>query len=246
LLRKGVSLPVNDREYPGTELELFEEARRWKRYFGSFLHGYLQGRVLEVGAGRGGTTLILCDGKQDSWVCLEPDETLAEVIQGRIGRGVLPACCRAQKGTLDDLDPEIRFDLILYVDVLEHIPEDRRELEKAAGFLRERGNLVVIAPAHERLKSLFDLHVGHYRRYSKETIKKITPAPMDIVSLHYLDSIGFVCSLFNRHILRREKPTRGQILFWDKCLVPLSGYLDPLLQYALGRSLLAVWRKRSS
>ncbi len=235
---------MNGRPYVGTELEFFEEAKQWKRYFGSVIHGYLQGSVLEVGAGRGGTTLILCDGRQDSWTCLEPDKKLAEVIQGRIHRGDLPPCCRAQNGTVEDLDSEIRFDAILYVDVLEHIPEDRRELEKAAGFLRERGNLVVIAPAHESLRNPFDAHLGHHRRYTKEGIRSIAPLGTEVRELRYLDSLGFFCSLANRFFLRRDEPAAWQVSFWDGVCIPCSRTVDPLLGYSFGRSLLAVSQRK--
>jgi SAM-dependent methyltransferase len=237
---------MNGRPYPGTELELFEGARRWKGYFGSLIQGSLRGRVLEVGAGRGGTTLLLCDGRQESWVCLEPDEKLAEVIEGRIRRGELPPCCRARKGTVDDLEAEARFDAILYVDVLEHIPDDRRELRRAAGFLRDGGDLVVIAPAQESLRSPLDEHLGHHRRYTRETIRSISPPGVEVRELRYLDSLGFFCSLANRLLLGREKPAAWQISFWDGVCIPCSRTVDPLLGYSFGRSLLAVWRRMGS
>ena len=49
--------------YPGGELELFEHARNWKKYFSHFIKPYLKGRVLEVGAGIGSTTVILNNKK---------------------------------------------------------------------------------------------------------------------------------------------------------------------------------------
>ena len=42
--------------YSGSELELFADALNWKRYFAAGLRPYLGSRVLEVGAGIGGTT----------------------------------------------------------------------------------------------------------------------------------------------------------------------------------------------
>ena len=54
-------------EYQGKELELFEYAENWKRYFASHMKPYLKGSVLEVGAGIGGTTKVLCDATQISW-----------------------------------------------------------------------------------------------------------------------------------------------------------------------------------
>jgi SAM-dependent methyltransferase len=207
---------------------------------------YLQGRVLEVGAGMGATTSLLCSGKQERWLCLEPDPNLAAALQSKIRNGEVPSCCEARTGTLSDLPAELRFDTLLYLDVLEHILDDRGELQEAVRRLNESGNLIVVAPAFFRLFSAFDSKLGHFRRYTKKTIAAIAPEQLEIMDLRYLDSLGLFCSLFNRHILQREKPTRGQILFWDKYLVSLSRYLDPLLHYAWGRSLVAIWRKCSS
>ena len=72
------------KDYAGKELDLFAEAWNWKSYYSSFLRPYLEGNVLEVGAGIGGATIFLCDGSQDSWVCLEPDAKLAKRIKLKI------------------------------------------------------------------------------------------------------------------------------------------------------------------
>jgi hypothetical protein len=47
--------------YQGNELDLFAKAINWKKYFASFIKPYLQGKVIEVGAGKGGHDLPLLD-----------------------------------------------------------------------------------------------------------------------------------------------------------------------------------------
>jgi hypothetical protein len=51
-----------------------------------------------------------------------------------------------------------------------------------------------------------------------------------------------LASLSNRW-LKQRLPTVGQIQLWDAWMVPVSRVLDPLLQYAIGKSVLGVWRK---
>src|SRR6187200_2180852 len=68
--------------YVGQELDLFARAANWKAYFRSVLAPFIRGDVLEVGAGIGQTTRHLCDGRQRSWTCLEPDPALAERLAG--------------------------------------------------------------------------------------------------------------------------------------------------------------------
>lgn len=229
--------------YLGSELELFADAINWKRYFSAALRPYLGSRVLEVGAGIGGTTAVLAAHAKGQWLCLEPDAGLAARLCEQCKAGVLPPCCSVQRGTLADLPPEPGFDTVLYIDVLEHIETDRQELAKAARLLSPGGHLAVVAPAHQALFSPFDQAVGHFRRYSRRSLLAISPPELRVVSARYLDSVGLLASLANRLLLRADLPTRGQIRIWDRFLVPLSRVADPLLAHRLGKSVLAVWRR---
>jgi len=229
--------------YVGTELDLFAAAVHWKSYFRKQVGRYLGRNVLEVGAGNGGTTRVLCQGGADRWVCLEPDPSLADRLMAAIGAGELPDCCRMQIGTLADLGEQDCFDTILYMDVLEHIADDRAELAAAALHLQAGGHLIVLAPAHQWLLTAFDEAIGHYRRYTKQTLRSAAPEGLALVRLVYLDAIGLFASLGNRLVLKSAMPSPRQIAVWDRLMVRLSRLADPLLGYSLGKSVLAVWRK---
>jgi SAM-dependent methyltransferase len=229
--------------YVGSELELFAQATNWKRYVASRVRPELRADVLEIGAGLGTTTRTLCNGRQRRWLCLEPDAQMAAALESAIAAGQLPACCRVQAGTLADLDPAERFDAILYVDVLEHIADDRAELETAAGHLAANGKLIVLAPAHQWLFSPFDRAIGHYRRYNKKLLREIGPVSLTCRCLAYLDAVGLVASLGNRWLLGQSMPSARQIWLWDKLMVPISRFVDPLLGHRLGKSILAIWEK---
>src|SRR5438105_44830 len=135
--------------YIGNELELFEHATVWKKYYGRFLKPLFTGKVLEVGAGIGGTTSELCNGTQEKWVCLEPDPDLFAKLEDKIKDRQLPACCVPVKGTTGDLRPGEKFNAIMYIDVIEHIEKDADELSRAETLLAEGGYLVVLVPAHQ-------------------------------------------------------------------------------------------------
>jgi hypothetical protein len=129
------------------------------------------------------------------------------------------------------------------MDVLEHIADDRAELEMAADRLRPGGHLIVLAPAHQWLFAPFDAAIGHFRRYTKGTLGAAAPAALPLIRLVYLDSAGMLASLGNRLLLRSSMPTPRQIAFWDRVLVRCSRWTDPMFGYTLGKSVLAVWRK---
>lgn len=235
-----------DFNYAGSELELFQDAHNWKKYYGRCVRDFLGSSVLEVGAGLGGTTHSLCREDHQSWVCLEPDKHLCDQILHRIEQRELPGFCSAVNGSLNDLPADRLFDTVLYIDVLEHILEDREELKRAAERVRNGGHLVVLAPAHNWLFSEFDAAIGHYRRYSATTLRDISPAGTEVVLERYLDSCGTCLSLLNRLLLRQSMPSKTAIKFWDKVIVPMSTVIDRLLRYKFGKTVVMVWRKHQA
>jgi len=234
---------TTDFTYVGTELDLFARATNWKAYLRRQVTPYLGRDVLEVGAGFGATTLRLCSGGHDRWLCLEPDPALARRLEASISAGELPPCCQTQVKTVHDLACEQAFDTLLYIDVLEHIRDDASEVDRAMHLLRPGGHVVALSPAHQLLYTPFDAAIGHHRRYSKKTIAALTPPGLRLVRLRYLDAVGMLASLGNRLILNQSMPTSKQVALWDGIMVRLSRLIDPVTAYSLGKSVLAVWKK---
>ena len=230
-----------DGNYVGSELSLFAKARNWKRYILRELRPFIRGDVLEVGAGEGGTRRFLLSARWTSWTCLEPDRRLAGLLAKEVG---LDPRTQVVESRLSGLDENRKYDTVLYIDVLEHIEDDRSELRLAAMHLRPGGALVVLAPAHGWLFSKFDEAVGHYRRYSRSSLRAVGPSELNLIRLNYLDSVGLFASLANRLFLRQSIPTARQIAFWDSAMVPCSRVLDAVLLKALGKTVVAVWQRR--
>ncbi len=235
----------DDFQYEGAELQLFAAAANWKQYFADQMRAFIGTRVLEVGAGIGATTRILRGHTRTSWTCLEPDAELAAQLRQTVCTEPASDTSPVEVivGSLQDLPEQAAFDTILYVDVLEHIAQDRQELERASLRLTPGGHVLVLSPAHQWLFSPFDQAVGHYRRYCRKTLRSAAPPELRLVRLRYLDSAGLLASLANRVLLRASQPTAGQIRFWDGRLVPISRCLDVVLGYHIGKSILGVWRK---
>jgi SAM-dependent methyltransferase len=225
--------------YGGTELPLFALARNWKAYVGGLLAPYIGGDVLEVGAGIGASTLHLRPRTMGRWLSLEPDPDLCRALRESVRSMGTPPVEVLNK-VVGGLGPDELFDTILYLDVLEHIPDDHGEMAIAAQHLRPRGHLVVLSPAHQFLFSPFDEAVGHLRRYNRATLLAALPPSLRPVQCMYIDSVGLCASLANRLILGSHAPTRTQLDFWDGAMVPLSRHIDHFLGHQAGKSIVVV------
>ncbi len=234
---------MTDSKYIGRELDLFANVHNWKRYWAQQIKPFLRGDVLEVGAGIGANTLFMRSPALGRWVCLEPDPQLAAQIPKNLNTALGQLPCETICGTLQTLDPSQQFDSILYIDVLEHIEHDGEELIRAAARLRPDGHLIVLSPAHQWLYTPFDAAIGHYRRYNRTMIRRISPPMLRLQKLVYLDSIGLTASLTNRLLLRQSMPTSTQLQFWDQRLIPLSRLFDKVVGYGIGKTILAIWSK---
>lgn len=230
--------------YPGEELHLFESARNWKRYLAEKIKPWIRGAVLEVGAGIGETTVFLQTAATTHWTCLEPDTSLFHQLEHKKNSGQLSPGCLLVKGSLPDLDQTARYDTILYIDVLEHIDNDRAELAAASQLLNRGGHLIVLSPAYQFLYSSFDRAIGHYRRYNKAGLRTAGAIPgLSEQKIFYLESTGVFLLLLNKVIVHKKYPSRQDIRIWQSVFIPVSRVLDKLLFYRFGKTIIGIWVK---
>ena len=236
---------VSARTYEGSELELFEGAHNWKAYWADKVRPFVRGNALEVGAGIGANLANFKELDGVRWTLLEPDPALCDAIRLKIECSQLPADAQVICGMLRDLPPASSFNPILYIDVLEHIENDRAEIDAAAERLAADGHLIVLSPAYQAVYSPFDAAIGHYRRYDRQSLLSLTPPTLKPVGAFYLDSLGLALSAVNRFIARQSAPTPATIKVWDSSIVPLSRIADVIVGYRVGRSIIAVWKKQT-
>jgi SAM-dependent methyltransferase len=229
--------------YLGGELDLFALATHWKAYVKAEIGEYLIGNVLEVGAGIGGTTAALNNGSAHRWFCLEPDPAQAARLRTLVTRLCDPASTSVIIGSLTAFAERPFFNCVLYMDVLEHIHDDRLQIEMAAKLVQPGGYIVILSPAHQWLFSEFDRRIGHLRRYNKRSLRSLLPPGWVERKLSYLDCVGILLSFGNVLALRQALPTRSQIDLWDRLCVPISRFFDRVLRGHCGKSVLTVWQK---
>lgn len=124
------------------------------------------GRILEVGCGTGSSlTMLQRYGKVEA---IEPDapaRSLASARSGiRVKGGLLPDGVKLKDGA---------YDLVLMLDVLEHIPDDLGTLEALRAKLAPGGRLMVTVPAMPWLWSAHDVAHHHQRRYTARALEEV-------------------------------------------------------------------------
>jgi 2-polyprenyl-3-methyl-5-hydroxy-6-metoxy-1,4-benzoquinol methylase len=233
----------NQYNYPGQELAFFEKAANWKAYFSSYIKKFIGINVLEVGSGIGATTGLLNDGSAEMWTLLEPDEEMNNILQRKKETQSQFSNCFIRKQTIFELSSSQKFDTIIYIDVLEHIEDDKKEMKRACELLQPNGHLIILSPAYNFLFSPFDKAIGHYRRYTSKTLKATIPNQLNLMKLNYLDSIGLFASLANKLFLKQRYPSQNQIQMWDRFMIPVSKWTDKIFFHSFGKSILGTWRK---
>lgn len=75
------------------------------------------------------------------------------------------------KARIEDVELTDKYDVILALDVLEHLEDDRIILRYLNENLKDNGIAIITVPAHPWLFSEHDRVCGHYRRYTKNSSK---------------------------------------------------------------------------
>ena len=139
-----------------------------------------------------------------------------------------------------------RFESVLLVNVLEHIEEDVNALSAFKRILVPDGRVVVFVPALQMAYGPLDAELGHYRRYSKRTLRAaFEAAGLELVRLRYTNPIGLAGWMYNAHISKSTKHSLAQVKLFETLIAPWALPLERLLPPPIGLSLIAVGRRAS-
>ena len=128
-------------------------------------------RVLDVGSGDGYLARSLLGGIPvgSSVTCVDSNYTDAELQRFASPPTVGLSFVRAR--------PAGRFDVILLLDVIEHVADDRAFLDEILGGSLDANGLVVVSvPAWDLLYGKHDLALKHFRRYQPAQCRALLQA----------------------------------------------------------------------
>jgi 2-polyprenyl-3-methyl-5-hydroxy-6-metoxy-1,4-benzoquinol methylase len=225
----------------------------YRKYQYNLIKNCIGKNVLEVGSGdRGFTNQIVKNSNNlERLLSIEPSSRLLELYKDTYS---FPKSVSFENLDLFDLSPEKhgKFDTIIMVHVLEHIEKDNSAIEHLYNMLSNNGYLLIIVPALQKLYSVHDKKLGHFRRYNKKQIKKIVNLEKyKLEKLWYQDFIGVLGSLYYFKLKRTKlKSEQGQQLIskqgliYDKYIIPTQEKIERFIKLPLGLSLTCILKKK--
>lgn len=230
--------------YEGRDLEAMSFAQNYYQWVADEFRPFLGKRVGEVGAGSGSFSSLILKNKIDTLVAIEPSQEMYPLLAEKFG-GVMNVVCR--QAVFADLYKEYegQFDSMVYVNVLEHIEDDRQELLYINNALKSGGSVCIFVPALSWLYSDFDASVGHYRRYHKKQLQELVEeAGFEIVKISYFDIVGII-PWFIFFKLLKKKLTANNATLYDKIVVPVLRIIESFLPIPIGKNLIVIAKKKS-
>lgn len=207
-----------------------------------------QGTILDVGCGTGFFLELLQSdyaSQYESWgldisaIALQfcHDKGLQKVEQGEIDRNTLPTNY---------------FDLIMFLDIIEHLDRDLAALQRAKQYLKSQGQILITVPAYQFLWSAHDEIHNHKRRYTQSQIEELLQqAGYEISFISYFNTFLFPLIFLARIIgklLRRHHASDVSLpsALVNQCLYQIFSWernLVPSISFPFGVSIVCLARK---
>jgi len=165
------------------------------------------------------------------------------------------------RGDVRDLPiAESSVDLVLALDLLEHIEDDERLMNEIRRILKPGGFLLATVPAHQYLWSEHDEALHHYRRYSKtDFLRLVKNRGFSLIKYSYVISLTFLPILVFRLGQKfyrffkpsKDKPKTHIIILpegFNSLLIQIlemEGTLLKRLNFPFGVSLLCIAQKET-
>ncbi len=235
---------MTDFKYEGKDLEMMSFAPKYHAWVLSYFKKFLGKRVAEIGAGTGSFSELLLTEPLMELTVVEPSKSMYKILQKNTSND-------SRVISHNEFFPNISnqydkyFDSMIYVNVLEHIEYDTKELSYAYNSLREGGSVCIFVPALSWLYSDFDASIDHYRRYHKKDLAKILEgAGFEVAVIRYFDIFGIIPWLIMLKLFRKKLKV-SNVITYDKYIVPIFKVIESIIPIPIGKNLIAVGIKNS-
>lgn len=232
----------NNPNYFGTDLEIMSNANNYYNWIISEFKHFIGNNIAEIGAGSGNFTEFLLKENIKKISSYEPSKNMYKILKNKFSNNKIVNIYNGYFGNSNVPQKEL-FDTILYINVLEHIKDDKKELLNVQKSLKPNGHVLIFVPALNWLYSDFDKKVGHYRRYNKNDLKLLLEeVGFTIKKLKYFDSIGILPWYIFSVILKLDI-SNSSVSTYDKLIIPFISTIEKRISPFIGKNLIAVAQK---
>jgi SAM-dependent methyltransferase len=154
-------------------------------------------RILNVGAGTGEDLSVINQFGEVHVVDINPNAL--ELIPKSFA-------AETRVGDICDLPyPDHSFDLVVALDVLEHVADDARAVREVRRVLNPYGFFIVMVPAGQFMYGSHDRALDHFRRYDRASLLKLL-SDFNCVDVGYWVFFLFAPVAVQRLLSRHAKP----------------------------------------
>lgn len=201
-------------------------------------------KILEIGTGQGNYKGFIKNPL--TYVSVDIDQELINEARAKDPSGEYYICDVASNDFKNVLAGK-SFDTVLCTNVLEHVRNDEEVLKNVYSVLNPGGRFLLFVPAFPSLYSDMDKLAGHFRRYVKKDIENLAKkTSFKIIKNEYFNPIGGLgwwINKFKTYNDLNHQAINSQILFFDKHVLPMSKFINPLTKNFWGQSLVIVLEK---
>jgi SAM-dependent methyltransferase len=214
-------------------------APRYRQWEYDLVAPFLGRSVLEVGSGMGYFAEKLSEGGLERLVVSDADpHCLARLRETYAGRADVEVAEVTLPGALEIGAP---VEAVVAMNVLEHIEDDAQALRDLAAVTVPGGRIVLWVPAYMQLYGDFDRKVGHFRRYTPETIRSaVERAGLGVRRVRPVNLLGGVAWWIAVRRGGAGSPDRRLVWLYDNVVVPTSRTLERVVRPPFGQSILCV------
>jgi SAM-dependent methyltransferase len=220
------------------EFAALSEARNYRAALLCDFASYLQGNVLEVGAGIGQITSALLQKPEiKKLTSIEPDAAFCARIREQFPEHDL------LQGTVNELKADSDWNAVLSINVLEHIEDDEAELATYHRLLQPaRGALCLFVPARPEIYAPIDKDFGHFRRYTRPELReKLKGAGFEPVLFRYYNFVGYFAWWLSFCLLKKRSFDVAAVRLFDKAIFPVvHGFESRICAPPIGQSLMVI------
>lgn len=234
-------------KYGISTLEAIAHAPAFNRWTYDTIRPFCTGHIIELGSGIGNISQFFIRENQDI-VLSDLRGNYRDYLRDKFQ---LP---EPNVRSVDMVHPDFNeeysdlietFDTAFALNVVEHIENHRQAVCNASLLLKPGGKLIILVPAYPWLFNRFDRELGHFTRFTRQSLTALLPEEMQLLQCRYFNAIGIPGWFFSGSVMRRKEIGSGAMKIFNQ-LMPLVKLTDAVLFHSVGLSVWFVAEKKIS